>query len=171
MAEFDLTTRMGQYLDRHLVFPLLEFLSVKEASVWFWLFSLFPWCNFLRLCFLMTYFRMPAFWPPYDAISSLCTCCKQGIIIMIVFRLRKYDAERKTLMSTLLYMIMLTCLSVHEYTWVCLNACMVCVGPIVFSLQCVMYIETGHSNYPSACFVYYALYVHPRVNKAIKKVL
>lgn len=29
-AEFDLTTRMGQYLDRHLVFPLLEFLSVKE---------------------------------------------------------------------------------------------------------------------------------------------
>merc|ERR1711976_1021724 len=29
MAEFDLTTRMGQYLDRHLVFPLLEFLSVK----------------------------------------------------------------------------------------------------------------------------------------------
>ncbi|KAL3868746.1 hypothetical protein ACJMK2_041512 [Sinanodonta woodiana] len=30
MAEFDLTTRMGQYLDRHLVFPLLEFLSVKE---------------------------------------------------------------------------------------------------------------------------------------------
>ena len=31
MAEFDLTTRMGQYLDRHLVFPLLEFLSVKEV--------------------------------------------------------------------------------------------------------------------------------------------
>ncbi|KAJ8305792.1 hypothetical protein KUTeg_016337 [Tegillarca granosa] len=30
MAEFDLTSRMGQYLDRHLVFPLLEFLSVKE---------------------------------------------------------------------------------------------------------------------------------------------
>lgn len=27
MAEFDLTSRMGQYLDRHLVFPLLEFLS------------------------------------------------------------------------------------------------------------------------------------------------
>lgn len=32
MAEFDLTTRMGQYLDRHLVFPLLEFLSVKEVT-------------------------------------------------------------------------------------------------------------------------------------------
>merc|ERR1711976_260955 len=30
MAEFDLTTRMGQYLDRHLVFPLLEFLSNKQ---------------------------------------------------------------------------------------------------------------------------------------------
>ncbi|XP_041358424.1 eukaryotic translation initiation factor 3 subunit E-A-like [Gigantopelta aegis] len=30
MAEFDLTTRMGQYLDRHLVFPLLEFLSVRQ---------------------------------------------------------------------------------------------------------------------------------------------
>ncbi|KAI0224241.1 Eukaryotic translation initiation factor 3 subunit E [Lamellibrachia satsuma] len=30
MAEFDLTSQMGEYLDRHLVFPLLEFLSVKE---------------------------------------------------------------------------------------------------------------------------------------------
>lgn len=30
MAQWDLTTRMGTYLDRHLVFPLLEFLSVKE---------------------------------------------------------------------------------------------------------------------------------------------
>ncbi|KAK0069633.1 eukaryotic translation initiation factor 3 subunit E [Biomphalaria pfeifferi] len=29
MAEFDLTTTLGQYLDRHLVFPLLEFLTVK----------------------------------------------------------------------------------------------------------------------------------------------
>lgn len=35
MAEFDLTTRMGQYLDRHLVFPLLEFLSVKEVGLGF----------------------------------------------------------------------------------------------------------------------------------------
>ena len=31
MAEFDLTSQMGEYLDRHLVFPLLEFLSVKEV--------------------------------------------------------------------------------------------------------------------------------------------
>ncbi|XP_012259580.1 eukaryotic translation initiation factor 3 subunit E [Athalia rosae] len=30
MAEFDLTARIGQYLDRHLVFPLLEFLSAKK---------------------------------------------------------------------------------------------------------------------------------------------
>ncbi len=29
MAEWDLTARMGPYLDRHLVFPLLEFLTVK----------------------------------------------------------------------------------------------------------------------------------------------
>lgn len=31
MSEFDLTRVMGQYLDRHLVFPLLEFLSAKEV--------------------------------------------------------------------------------------------------------------------------------------------
>lgn len=30
MAKFDLTSRMGQYLDRHLIFPLLEFLSAKQ---------------------------------------------------------------------------------------------------------------------------------------------
>ncbi|XP_063245026.1 eukaryotic translation initiation factor 3 subunit E [Bacillus rossius redtenbacheri] len=30
MATFDLTSKMGQYLDRHLVFPLLEFLSAKQ---------------------------------------------------------------------------------------------------------------------------------------------
>lgn len=31
MAKFDLTSKIGQYLDRHLVFPLLEFLSAKEV--------------------------------------------------------------------------------------------------------------------------------------------
>ncbi|XP_054153159.1 eukaryotic translation initiation factor 3 subunit E-like [Oppia nitens] len=30
MAEWDLTARLGKYLDKHMVFPLLEFLSVKE---------------------------------------------------------------------------------------------------------------------------------------------
>lgn len=30
MAEYDLTTKVGKYLDRHLVFPLLEFLSERE---------------------------------------------------------------------------------------------------------------------------------------------
>lgn len=32
MAEWDLTSTMGQYLDRHLVFPLLEFLSERNVS-------------------------------------------------------------------------------------------------------------------------------------------
>ena len=30
MADWDLTAKIGPYLDRHLVFPLLEFLSAKE---------------------------------------------------------------------------------------------------------------------------------------------
>ena len=30
MAEYDLTSKVGCYLDRHLVFPLLEFLSEKD---------------------------------------------------------------------------------------------------------------------------------------------
>lgn len=33
MAKWDLTSKMGPYLDRHLVFPLLEFLTAKEVSV------------------------------------------------------------------------------------------------------------------------------------------
>lgn len=43
MAEFDLTTRMGQYLDRHLVFPLLEFLSVKEVTIAFITWKMFEY--------------------------------------------------------------------------------------------------------------------------------
>ncbi|KAJ3057563.1 Eukaryotic translation initiation factor 3 subunit E [Rhizophlyctis rosea] len=30
MAQYDLTSRIGQHLDRHLIFPLLEFLTEKE---------------------------------------------------------------------------------------------------------------------------------------------
>lgn len=30
-SKFDLTFKIGQYLDRHLVFPLLEFLAAKEV--------------------------------------------------------------------------------------------------------------------------------------------
>ena len=33
MAEWDLISKIGPYLDRHLVFPLLEFLTVKEYYV------------------------------------------------------------------------------------------------------------------------------------------
>ena len=31
MAKYDLTSKIGTYLDRHLVFPLLEFLEVNEV--------------------------------------------------------------------------------------------------------------------------------------------
>ena len=33
MAKWDLTSKIGPYLDRHLVFPLLEFLTVKVSFV------------------------------------------------------------------------------------------------------------------------------------------
>lgn len=33
MAEYDLTAKIGGYLDRHLVFPLLEFLAERKVVV------------------------------------------------------------------------------------------------------------------------------------------
>jgi len=32
MAEHDLTSKLGTHLDRHLVFPLFEFLAVQGVS-------------------------------------------------------------------------------------------------------------------------------------------
>lgn len=32
MAEYDLTAKIGGYLDRHLVFPMLEFLTEKKVK-------------------------------------------------------------------------------------------------------------------------------------------
>ncbi len=31
MAEYDLTAKLGRYFDRHLVFPLLEFLTERNV--------------------------------------------------------------------------------------------------------------------------------------------
>jgi len=33
MAEHDLTSKLGNYLDQHLVFPLFEFLAVQGVSL------------------------------------------------------------------------------------------------------------------------------------------
>ena len=33
VAQYDLTSVIGGYLDRHLVFPMLEFLSEKKVSL------------------------------------------------------------------------------------------------------------------------------------------
>ena len=41
MAEYDLTAKVGQYLDRHLVFPLIEFLSGKEVFDRLFIFQMF----------------------------------------------------------------------------------------------------------------------------------
>lgn len=32
MAEYDLTSKVGGYLDRHLIFPMLEFLTEKKVQ-------------------------------------------------------------------------------------------------------------------------------------------
>lgn len=37
MAEHDLTSKLGNYLDRHLVFPLFEFLAVQGVSEFYYL--------------------------------------------------------------------------------------------------------------------------------------
>lgn len=34
MAKYDLTSALAPYLDRHLVFPLLEFLSAKKVCMY-----------------------------------------------------------------------------------------------------------------------------------------
>ena len=39
MAEYDLTSKIGGYLDRHLVFPMLEFLTEKKVKVTLFLWS------------------------------------------------------------------------------------------------------------------------------------
>lgn len=31
MAQYDLTNKIGKYMDRHMIFPLLEFLSHHEV--------------------------------------------------------------------------------------------------------------------------------------------
>ncbi len=36
MAEYDLTTKIASYLDRHLVFPLLEFLAERKVETTYW---------------------------------------------------------------------------------------------------------------------------------------
>ena len=51
MADWDLTSKIGPYLDRHLVFPLLEFLSVKEY---------YDETDLLRYCSQLS-FSMPMF--------------------------------------------------------------------------------------------------------------
>jgi len=33
MAQYDLTNKIGRYLDRHMIFPLLEFLSHHEVYI------------------------------------------------------------------------------------------------------------------------------------------
>jgi len=33
MAQYDLTNKIGKYMDRHMIFPLLEFLSHHEVYI------------------------------------------------------------------------------------------------------------------------------------------
>ena len=49
MAEHDLTSKLGNYLDRHLVFPLFEFLAVQGVSKLLFEINLYPLCSYICL--------------------------------------------------------------------------------------------------------------------------
>ena len=54
MAEYDLTSKIGSYLDRHLVFPLLEFLAERKVTCYEDRY-LKKWCAFNRYTMKLMY--------------------------------------------------------------------------------------------------------------------